>query len=103
MTTPPRLSVDVDRLGARSTLTLFGEVDPATAPVLRAAIRKALGAGATEVVLDLDAVAFAGAALLREIVAVRASGATPTIVSPTPTVRRVLDAAGLLDELTVSA
>jgi anti-anti-sigma factor len=100
---PDRLVVDVVHLGARSVLSLRGEVDPATAGVLRAAVHDALAAGATEIVLDLGAVAFAGAALLREIVAVRAAGATPTVTAPNSTVRRVLEAAALLDDLACTA
>lgn len=98
-----RLTVEVDRRGPSAVLVLHGEVDPATAPGLRRAVVDALDAGARQVTFDLGSVSFAGASLLREIVAVRGAGAEAAVASPPGAVRRILDATGLLDDLPVSA
>jgi anti-sigma B factor antagonist len=67
---PPRtdlLTVDVIEAGSTVTVSVTGEVDSSSAPVLRAELDSVLGAGPAEVVVDLCAVTFldsAGLAVL---------------------------------------
>jgi len=88
--------VSFKRLGSASVLVVRGCVDKGTAHVLQERLAGVAGAPG-DVVVDLSDVAFfssAGAAAL-----VTASRRDGLHVVVTPTVRRVLDAAGVADSL----
>ena len=78
-----------------------GELDPLTAPGLRALINALADAGHTDVVLDLVTLEFMDAAGLGVIAAAsarfRLDGGALTIRSPSSMVRRILDLTGMLD------
>lgn len=91
------LTVEV-RTGATTTIVLTGDLDPATAPRLQAAIDDHAD-GAQAIVLDLAGVSFLDSSGLRVLVAaneaLRGRGIALTLRSPSDNVRRLLDLTGL--------
>lgn len=86
--------------GPTTTIALAGDLDPATAPQLEAAIDEAATDDAVErVVLDLGGLAFLDSSGLRVFVtareALRSRGAELALRNPTDNVRRLLDITGL--------
>lgn len=55
---PGELQIEITNTGEASRLHLRGELDIATADALRSAVADVLGAGAREVVLELEGVVF---------------------------------------------
>ena len=98
---PPQLSVSLEG-GAVPTITLVGDIDPATAPQLEASIDEALEDPAvTRIVLDLRSVEFIDSSGLRVFVAaresLRARSGELVLRSPSPTTERLLDITGLTE------
>ena len=92
--------------GPQTTLSLAGELDPATAPALQARLTELVADPAvTSVVVDLARIAFLDSSGLRVLVAaseaLRARSSELVLRAPTADVRRVLDATGLTERITV--
>ena len=96
--TPPPFAVEERRAGARLVLVAKGEIDMATAPVLRAALARAGASGADEVWLDLSAVEFMGS---NGIHALCESRQRLAVICPDGPVRRVLKVAAIDREITI--
>ncbi|MBI0299303.1 STAS domain-containing protein [Streptomyces sp. PRKS01-29] len=100
--TPPSLSsillTDSYSEGPRKVVTVNGEVDYETAPVMSAVLRSALRDSAEGVDVDLSAVRFWDCSALNALLSFRrealAHGKTVTVRSPSRTVRRVLGLTG---------
>lgn len=90
--------------GSRVTMTLLQELDPHTAPHLRAAV-DALDDGTDELVLDLAGVTFIDSSGLREILraqdAMKAAGGRLVLRSPSRTARRLFEISGLVEHLDI--
>jgi len=98
------LTIEVHREGDEATLTLTGELDPHTAPMLTDELETLMGEGVTSVVLVLSDLGFIDSSGLRVVIAadrdLTASGGRLVLRSPSETVRRLLEITGLLDHLT---
>jgi anti-sigma B factor antagonist len=98
---PTQLSISLER-GAVPTISLVGDLDPATAPQLEACIEEALSdPDATRLVLDLAAVEFIDSSGLRVFVAAREQlrlrDGELVLRSPSATTERLLDITGLTE------
>ena len=95
--------VDVHPERARVRVEPIGEVDLATADVLREQLRELRESGFHEVVLDLRRVTFLDstgiALILTEDRHAREAGLDFTLISGPPAVQRVLGMCGVIDEL----
>jgi anti-sigma B factor antagonist len=95
------LSLDVRRDGDSITVLAEGEIDKATAPLLRDCLTELRG----DVVLDLTALEFLDSTGLGVLISANRSlaetGGTLRVRDPQPQVRRVLDITGLGEWLTV--
>ena len=92
--------------GPTTTISLAGDLDPATAPQLDAAIKDAIATdGLERVVLDLSKLTFIDSSGLRVFVTARqalsALDIELTLRSPSVTARRLLDITGLGEILSV--
>lgn len=92
--------------GPTTTLTLVGELDPATAPLVDAAVATAVASGGLDqLVLDLQGIDFIDSAGLRVLVrareALRSNGSALVLRSPSPNTLRLLEVSGLTDLLDV--
>ncbi|QXC61525.1 STAS domain-containing protein [Aquihabitans sp. G128] len=92
--------------GATSTITLVGELDPATAPQLEEAIDGLLGDGTVDrVVLDLTGLTFLDSSGLRVFVTARQSladrGGELALRGPSANTQRLLDITGLGELISV--
>ncbi|MCU1351145.1 MAG: Anti-sigma factor antagonist [Acidimicrobiales bacterium] len=101
MDNPPLLAITLER-GPVPTISLVGDIDPATAPQLEACIEDALtDADVTRLVLDLGAVDFIDSSGLRVFVAareqLRSRSGELVLRSPSPTTERLLDITGLTE------
>lgn len=100
-----RLQIVTGREGDAAVLTLSGELDPHTAPVLAAELDDVLAAGSTTVVLEMSELGFVDSSGLRVILAtdgdLRDRGGALVLRSPSGTVRRLLEITGLLDHLRI--
>jgi len=98
------LTIEVSRDGDEATLTLTGELDPHTAPMLTDELETLTGEGVTTVVLVLSGLGFIDSSGLRVVIAadrdLTANGGRLVLRSPSETVRRLLEITGLLDHLT---
>jgi anti-sigma B factor antagonist len=98
------LTISVERAGAEATLTLAGELDPHTAPMLADQIDAVRAEGATTIVLVLSDLTFIDSSGLRVVIGADRSladaGGRLVLRSPSETVRRLLDITGLADHLT---
>ncbi len=91
------LSVDA---GPSTIITLAGDLDPATAPLLEEAIETAMEDASVErIVLDLSQLSFVDSSGLRVFVTAREAlggrGGELILRSPTDNTRRLLDITGL--------
>ena len=90
----PALRTSVTRSGRRVVVRAAGELDLATAPLLRRAIVSAGSPGPLDVVVDLSGVTFVDAAGLGALLdgseAVRKGGGDLCLSSPSPMLRRML-------------
>lgn len=95
--------VDVHPERARVRVEPIGEVDLATADILREQLRELRESGFHEVVLDLRRVTFLDstgiALILTEDRHAREAGLVFTLISGPPAVQRVLGMCGVIDEL----
>jgi anti-anti-sigma factor len=95
--------VDVHPERARVRVEPIGEVDLATADVLRQQLRELRESGFRELVLDLRRVTFLDstgiALILAEDRHAREAGLVFTLISGPPAVQRVLGMCGVIDEL----
>ena len=92
--------------GPTTTISLAGDLDPATAPQLDAAIQDAMATdGLERLVLDLSQLTFIDSSGLRVFVTARqaltALDLELVLRSPSATVRRLLDITGLGEILSV--
>ena len=92
--------------GPQTTLSLAGELDPGTAPVLQERIAELAGDPAvTSVVVDLSQISFLDSSGVRVLVAggeaLRRRSAELVLRGPTANVRRILEVTGLTELLTV--
>jgi anti-sigma B factor antagonist len=98
------LSIEVHQEGETATLTLVGELDPHTAPLLSDELENLVDEGASTVVLVLAGLGFIDSSGLRVLIAadrdLTERGGTLVLRSPSDTVRRLLEITGLLDHLT---
>jgi anti-sigma B factor antagonist len=104
---PATLTVDV-RLGTTGVnVTVRGEVDVHTAPVLRDRLDEAVGQGEPRVVVHLDGVSFIDSTGLGVLVAAqrvqRASGGSLELVCSRRRVLRILELTGLHTLFTIHA
>ncbi len=97
------LTIEVHRDGDEVTLTLTGELDPHTAPMLAEELEAAAHDGATSVVLILSGLGFIDSSGLRVLISANRDitdrGGRLVLRSPSETVRRLLEITGLLDHL----
>jgi anti-sigma B factor antagonist len=97
------LTIEVHREGAAATLTLEGELDPHTAPMLADEIDGLVHDGVTEVVLVLTGLGFVDSSALRVVISadreLSERGGRLVLRSPSDNVRRLLEITGLLDHL----
>ena len=98
------LTIEVHREGNEAVLTLTGELDPHTAPLLAEELDGLESEGVTAVVLVLSNLGFIDSSGLRVLIAadrdITERGGTLTLRSPSETVRRLLEITGLNDHLT---
>ena len=92
--------------GRRSVrLALAGEIDPHTAPLLQAAVDRAIDGGCHSMVLDLGRVRFIDSAGLRVIIGahrhLEAVGGAMVIESPSDMARRLFEITGLTHHLVI--
>lgn len=104
---PRRSLLEVIALpGPQTTLTLSGELDPATAPLLQERLTDlAADPAVSSVVVDLSQITFLDSSGIRALVtgndALVAGAAELILRDPTPNVRRVLEVTGLTQLLTL--
>jgi len=97
---PALLDVTVDRGATSTTILLAGDLDPATAPTLAAAIDEVVADPTVDaLVLDLAGLAFVDSSGLRAFVTAREAladrGTGLVLRNPSPNTRRLLDITGL--------
>ncbi len=92
-------------VGRRTVLSVGGEIDIATAPILGAAVDRALTAGAAELWIDLAATRFLDSAGVNVLVQAKrrahALNRRFVVICPRGRIRRVLEISGMLAHLTV--
>lgn len=99
------LDLQIDA-GPLTTITLAGDLDPATAPLLEGAIATAVGDDSVQrVVLDLSELSFLDSSGLRVFVTAREGlakrGAELALRDPSDNTRRLLDITGLGEVIAV--
>lgn len=92
--------------GPQTTLSLVGELDPATAPALKERLAElAADTAVSSVVIDLSGITFLDSAGLRVLVAgreaLRVGSGELVLRDPNSNVRRVLEVTGLSELITV--
>jgi anti-anti-sigma factor len=96
---PPRLDLDVRRIGRRAVLAVAGELDIATAPELGATLTATVESGAAEIWVDLTGVSFldsAGLHVLDDVARrLRALNRRLALICPEGPARLALRAGGL--------
>ena len=80
---------------ARRVYLLTGEIDLATAPRLRSAVREAIEGSDEETVFDLRGVTFMDSSGLSIFLEVAAAGTPMAIRSPSEAARRVIETTGV--------
>lgn len=96
------LNIDVAPTGeAAVTLTLTGEVDAATAPILDQALANAFASGCSHITLDMGDLQFMDSSGIRVLVRngehVRAGGGALRISAMSRPVQQLMDLTGLAD------
>jgi anti-sigma B factor antagonist len=98
------LSTSVD--DGVTTVTVVGEVDTFTAPVLRSSLDTQLEQSPSELVIDLSGVQFLGSAGLAVLVetqkSARARAISLRLIATTRAVTRPLEVTGLIDLFTIA-
>ena len=99
------LSTSTDEDGT-VTVTVVGEVDTFTAPVLRSSLDSQLEQSPRELVIDLSGVQFLGSAGLAVLVETQKSAKAKdvglTLIATTRAVTRPLEVTGLIDLFTIA-
>lgn len=101
--TAPELTIHSYEQDDQVVLVLRGELDIASAPLFAHAITETLEQSADGVVLDIAAVDFVDSTGLRAILAAlalcRERSCTFALTAPTPSVQRLFEVTGVLDQL----
>jgi len=99
----PFAVVEHEPEGPRAVVEVHGELDLATAPVMRRYLHVALGAGRTEIVADLTGVTFIDSTALAVLVGTRQRlpGGRLATVATDRRVLTIIEVAGLDDALEV--
>jgi anti-sigma B factor antagonist len=102
----PTVEISTTRDEDRVVLTVRGEIDMATAPMLNHALARAAGVGATEICVDLRDVGFMDSTGLHALVeiheAIDRSRRRLVIIAPTGAARRTLELSGLMGVLNIA-
>ena len=97
------LTVEVASQGDEVVLVLVGELDPHTAPILRAAIDDAVTDNTSSLVLDVAGLQFIDSSGLRVIISAHKvmdeQGGRLVLRAPTDNTRRLLEITGLADHV----
>jgi anti-sigma B factor antagonist len=90
-------AVDANGDSSAPVITLEGELDPATAPVLDDAIDQVLSGGATTLVIDMGGLSFVDSSGLRSLISAhkRLAPEPLRLRRPTPFARQLLGITGL--------
>jgi anti-sigma B factor antagonist len=103
----PDLNLTTDRDGIRAVIAVEGELDAHSAPALDEEIARLIGDGVTDVVLDLSATSFLDSFGLRALLAaqreVSDAGGRVSLQTPSKSVQRLLDIAGLTEQFVVES
>ena len=101
----PDFELVVTTDGDHTIVAIWGELDIATAPVLRDRLFSLLSGGSTHLVLDLAGMTFIDSRGLGAFIGaardVRAAGGELDLVHPRPAVRRVIEISGMSQALLV--
>lgn len=95
------LSVTSSAAGDHTVVSVVGEVDAASADLLRAAITDVIEAGQSRVAVDMSAVSFIDSSGLRVLIAgykaANVAGGALTVEAPSDPVTRLLEITGQLE------
>jgi anti-anti-sigma factor len=95
------LSVTTSQTDGRTVIAAVGEVDAASADVLRAAIFEAVDGGQNAIAVDMGEVSFIDSSGLRVLIAgykaAESAGGALTVQTPSDAVVRLLEITGQLD------
>ena len=97
---PPLLTAEARLAPGRIVITVRGELDVTTVPVLSACLAEVAAESPARLVLDLAALTFADCAGARVIAcagSILSPGSAVVLRSPAPSVRRVLELTGLAE------
>ena len=101
-----QLHIEVDEQADEVVITLDGELDPHTAPLLAREVERLIGQGSTTVVLELSKLRFIDSSGLRVVVSahreLEAQGGRLSLRSPSATAKRLLEITGLVDHLEIA-
>lgn len=101
-----QLHIEVDESGDEVILSLDGELDPHTAPMLAREVERLIGQGSTSVVLELSRLRFIDSSGLRVVISAHRElaeqGGQLSLRSPSPTAKRLLEITGLVDHLEIA-
>lgn len=96
-----------DSATSEPTITVAGEVDIQTSPILEEQLVALLDQGLSSVIVDLDQVTFLDSTGLSVLIAglkrCQTAGGTLRVVSPQPNVRRVFAITGLAEAFELAA
>ncbi|MCD9622712.1 STAS domain-containing protein [Rhabdothermincola salaria] len=99
------LKIVVSSEGDTVVVSLTGELDPHTVPMLADELDDAIDGGATSVALDLSGLTFIDSSGLRVVIAthrrLEESGGRLVLRAPSDTVRRLLELTGLLGHIDI--
>ena len=102
----PIFGIDIVERDHTLTLKVRGELDLATAPLLKERLEEAEAAEATNVVIDLDQVEFMDSTGLHVLLArflEHRNGTRYSLTQGSPQVRRLFEVAGVMDRLPFAA
>ena len=104
---PEIVDIGVTCLGDRAVMTVTGELDVSNTAWLYECLHDAIDAGISEIVLDIEHLTYMDSTGLSVLVVanrrMQSAGGTLTVLSPTPTVQRLFDAAHVVPSLSVVA
>jgi anti-sigma B factor antagonist len=102
----PIFGIDIVECDHTLTLKVRGELDLATAPLLKERLEEVEAAEATNVVIDLDQVEFIDSTGLHVLLArfvENPNGTRYSLTQGSPQVRRLFEVAGVIDRLPFAA
>ena len=101
-----QLKIEVAETGDAVVLSLDGELDPHTAPLLDQEVQRLIGLGSTNVVLELSRLRFIDSSGLRVVISshrgLSAQGGRLALRSPSATVQRLLEITGLVEHIEIA-